>query len=163
MGSGGMVIMDEDSCMVEVARFFLEFCCDESCGKCPPCRVGTKQMLNLLEKICRGEGELADIDKLEDLCSVVRDASLCGLGQTAPNPVLTTLKYFRHEYEQHIREHRCVAGLCGNLQLSPCENTCPLNMNIPGCPPDADVIWYALTELLAGRTPQWNEKNLRYD
>jgi NADH-quinone oxidoreductase subunit F len=132
MGSGGMVIMDEDSCMVDVARFFLEFCCDESCGKCPPCRVGTKQMLNLLEKICRGEGALADLDQLEDLCSVVRDASLCGLGQTAPNPVLTTLKYFRHEYEQHIREHRCVAGLCGNLQLSPCENTCPLNMNIPG-------------------------------
>jgi NADH-quinone oxidoreductase subunit F len=132
MGSGGMVIMDEDSCMVEVARFFLEFCCDESCGKCPPCRVGTKQMLNLLEKICRGEGELADIDKLEDLCTVVRDASLCGLGQTAPNPVLTTLRYFRHEYEQHIREHRCVAGVCTNLQLSPCENTCPLNMNIPG-------------------------------
>ena len=123
MGSGGMVIMDEDSCMVDVARFFLEFCCDESCGKCPPCRVGTKQMLNLLEKICRGEGELADLDKLKDLCTVVRDASLCGLGQAAPNPVLTTLKYFRHEYEQHIREHRCVAGVCGNLQLSPCENT----------------------------------------
>jgi NADH-quinone oxidoreductase subunit F len=132
MGSGGMVIMDEDSCMVDVARFFLEFCCDESCGKCPPCRVGTKQMLNLLEKITRGEGELADLGKLEDLCNVVREASLCGLGQTAPNPVLTTLKYFRHEYEQHIREHRCVAGLCGNLQLSPCENTCPLHMNIPG-------------------------------
>ena len=132
MGSGGMVVMDEDSCMVEVARFFMEFCCDESCGKCPPCRVGTRQMSILLEKICRGEGGLADLDKLEALCTVVRDASLCGLGQTAPNPVLTTLKYFRHEYEQHIREHRCVAGVCGNLQLSPCENTCPLNMNIPG-------------------------------
>jgi NADH-quinone oxidoreductase subunit F len=131
MGSGGLVVMDEDSCMVDVARFFLEFCCDESCGKCPPCRVGTKQMLNLLEKICRGEGTLADLDQLQDLCNVVRDASLCGLGQTAPNPVLTTLRYFRHEYEQHIREHRCVAGVCGNLQLSPCENTCPLNMNIP--------------------------------
>jgi len=119
MGSGGMVVMDEDSCMVDVARFFLEFCCDESCGKCPPCRVGTKQMLNLLEKICRGEGELTDLDKLEALCVVVRDASLCGLGQAAPNPVLTTLKYFRHEYEQHIREHHCVAGVCGNLRLSP--------------------------------------------
>jgi NADH-quinone oxidoreductase subunit F len=131
MGSGGMVIMDEDSCMVDVARFFLEFCCDESCGKCPPCRVGTKQMLNLLEKICRGEGTLADLSLLEDLCGTVRDASLCGLGQTAPNPVLTTLRYFRHEYEQHIREHRCVAGVCGALAISPCENTCPLNMNIP--------------------------------
>ncbi len=132
MGSGGLVVMDEDSCMVDVARFFLEFCCDESCGKCPPCRVGTKQMLNLLEKICRGEAVLEDIDRLEALCHVVRDASLCGLGQTAPNPVLTTLKYFRHEYEQHIREHRCAAGVCAALQLSPCENTCPLNMNIPG-------------------------------
>ena len=132
MGSGGLVVMDEDSCMVDVARFFLEFCCDESCGKCPPCRVGTKQMLNLLEKICRGEAVLEDIDRLEALCHIVRDASLCGLGQTAPNPVLTTLKHFRHEYEQHIREHRCAAGVCTALQLSPCENTCPLNMNIPG-------------------------------
>ena len=132
MGSGGLVVMDEDSCMVDVARFFLEFCCDESCGKCPPCRVGTKQMLNLLEKICRGEGALEDLDRLEALCHVVRDASLCGLGQTAPNPVLTTLKHFRREYEQHIREHRCAAGVCTALQLSPCENTCPLNMNIPG-------------------------------
>ncbi len=132
MGSGGLVVMDEDSCMVDVARFFLEFCCDESCGKCPPCRVGTKQMLNLLEKICRGEGTLEDLDRLEALCHVVRDASLCGLGQTAPNPVLTTLKHFRREYEQHIREHRCAAGVCTALQLSPCENTCPLNMNIPG-------------------------------
>jgi NADH-quinone oxidoreductase subunit F len=132
MGSGGMVVMDEDSCMVDVARFFLEFCCDESCGKCPPCRVGTKQLLSLLEKICRGEGTLANLDQLEQLCAIVKDASLCGLGQTAPNPVLTTLKYFRHEYEQHIREHRCVAGACSALQLSPCENTCPLNMNIPG-------------------------------
>ncbi|MBM3860051.1 MAG: NADH-quinone oxidoreductase subunit NuoF [Verrucomicrobia bacterium] len=131
MGSGGMVVMDEDSCMVDVARFFLEFCCDESCGKCPPCRVGTKQMLDLLEKICRGEASLADLDLLESLCTTVKDASLCGLGQTAPNPVLTTLRYFRHEYEQHIREHRCVAGACGALAISPCENTCPLNMNIP--------------------------------
>jgi NADH-quinone oxidoreductase subunit F len=132
MGSGGLVVIDEDSCMVDFARFFLEFCCDESCGKCPPCRVGTKQLLNLLEKICKGEGQLSDLDQLESLSHVVKEASLCGLGQTAPNPVLTTLKYFRHEYEQHIREHRCVAGACTALQLSPCENTCPLNMNIPG-------------------------------
>ena len=131
MGSGGMVVVDEDSCMVDFARFFLEFCCDESCGKCPPCRVGTKQMLNILEKIIKGEGQLSDLALLEDLCVTVKDSSLCGLGQTAPNPVLTTLKYFREEYEQHIREHRCVAGACGALALSPCENTCPLNMNIP--------------------------------
>jgi NADH-quinone oxidoreductase subunit F len=132
MGSGGMVVMDEDSCMVDIARFFMEFCCDESCGKCPPCRVGTKQMLNILEKICRGEAELDDLGRLEQLAAVVRDASLCGLGQTAPNPVLTTLRNFRNEYEQHIREHCCVAGVCGALQLAPCENTCPLHMNIPG-------------------------------
>ncbi len=131
MGSGGMVVMDEDSCMVDVARFFLEFCCDESCGKCPPCRVGTRQMLGLLEKICRGEASLDDLKLLEDLCHTVKDASLCGLGQTAPNPVLTTLRYFRHEYEQHIREHRCAAGVCSALAISPCENTCPLHMNIP--------------------------------
>jgi NADH-quinone oxidoreductase subunit F len=132
MGSGGLVVMDEDSCMVDVARFFMEFCCDESCGKCPPCRVGTRQMLNLLEKICRGHGELSDLDKLEALGAVVKEASLCGLGQTAPNPLLTTLRYFRHEYEEHIREHRCAAGVCRDLFVSPCENSCPLHMNIPG-------------------------------
>jgi NADH-quinone oxidoreductase subunit F len=131
MGSGGMVVMDEDSCMVDVARFFMEFCCDESCGKCPPCRVGTKQMFNILDRICRGEAGLEDLDRLEQLAVVVKNASLCGLGQTAPNPVLTTLRNFRDEYEQHIREYRCVAGICGALQLSPCENTCPLHMNIP--------------------------------
>jgi NADH:ubiquinone oxidoreductase subunit F (NADH-binding)/(2Fe-2S) ferredoxin/Pyruvate/2-oxoacid:ferredoxin oxidoreductase delta subunit len=115
MGSGGLVVMDEDSCMVDVARFFLEFCCDESCGKCPPCRVGTKQMLNLLEKICHGEGEHDDLAKLEELSIMVKDASLCGLGQTAPNPVVTTLKYFRDEYLAHIVEKRCPARICRNL------------------------------------------------
>jgi NADH-quinone oxidoreductase subunit F len=132
MGSGGMVIMDEDSCMVNIARFFMEFCCDESCGKCPPCRVGTRQMLNILDRITQGHAELADLKKLEDLSMVVKDASLCGLGQTAPNPVLTTLRYFRQEYEEHIRERRCPAGVCENLFVSPCENSCPLHMNIPG-------------------------------
>ncbi len=132
MGSGGMVVMDEDACMVDVAQFFMEFCCDESCGKCPPCRVGTRQMLDILERICCGEAELDDLKKLEELSVVVRDASLCGLGQTAPNPVLTTLRYFRKEYEEHIREHRCRAGVCQDLFLSPCENSCPLHMNIPG-------------------------------
>jgi NADP-reducing hydrogenase subunit HndC len=115
MGSGGLVIMDEDSCMVDVARFFLEFCCDESCGKCPPCRVGTRQMLNILERICSGEAELEDLDRLESLAAVVKDASLCGLGQTAPNPVLTTLKYFRDEYIAHIVEKRCSARVCREL------------------------------------------------
>ncbi|HXR45871.1 MAG TPA: NADH-quinone oxidoreductase subunit NuoF [Candidatus Limnocylindrales bacterium] len=115
MGSGGMVVMDEDSCMVDVARFFMDFCCDESCGKCPPCRVGTRQMLNLLDRICTGEAELADIEKLESLATVVRDASLCGLGQTAPNPVLTTLRYFRDEYLAHVVEKRCPARVCREL------------------------------------------------
>ena len=115
MGSGGMVVMDEDSCMVDVARFFMEFCCDESCGKCPPCRVGTRQMLNILDRICAGEAELEDIEKLESLASVVRDASLCGLGQTAPNPVLTTLRYFRDEYLAHVEGKRCPARVCREL------------------------------------------------
>jgi NADP-reducing hydrogenase subunit HndC len=115
MGSGGMVVMDEDSCMVDVARFFMDFCCDESCGKCPPCRVGTRQMLNILDRICTGEAELADIEKLESLATVVRDASLCGLGQTAPNPVLTTLRYFRDEYLAHVVEKRCPARVCREL------------------------------------------------
>jgi len=115
MGSGGLVVMDEDSCMVDVARFFMEFCCDESCGKCPPCRVGTRQMLNILDRICAGQGEMDDIRKLEDLAAMVKDASLCGLGQTAPNPVLTTLRYFRDEYEAHILDRRCPARVCRDL------------------------------------------------
>jgi NADP-reducing hydrogenase subunit HndC len=115
MGSGGMVVMDEDSCMVDVAHFFMDFCCDESCGKCPPCRVGTRQMLSILERICNGQGELDDIKKLEDLAAMVKDTSLCGLGQTAPNPVLTTLRYFRDEYMAHIVEKRCPARVCREL------------------------------------------------
>jgi NADH:ubiquinone oxidoreductase subunit F (NADH-binding)/(2Fe-2S) ferredoxin/Pyruvate/2-oxoacid:ferredoxin oxidoreductase delta subunit len=115
MGSGGMVVMDEDSCMVDVARFFMDFCCDESCGKCPPCRVGTRQMLSILERICNGQGQLDDIQKLQDLAAMVKDTSLCGLGQTAPNPVLTTLRYFRDEYLAHIVEKRCPARVCRDL------------------------------------------------
>ncbi len=115
MGSGGLVVMDEDSCMVDVARFFLEFCCDESCGKCPPCRVGTRQMLGILEKISHGAADLADLDKLESLAVTIRDASLCGLGMTAPNPVLTTLRYFRDEYVEHIVHKRCRARVCRDL------------------------------------------------
>lgn len=125
MGSGGMVVVDEDTCMVDFARFFLEFCCDESCGKCPPCRVGTRQLLNILERICSGEAELEDLDRLEELALMVKDASLCGLGQTAPNPVLTTLKYFRDEYLAHIVEKRCPARVCRDLlQFTIIEEKC---------------------------------------
>jgi len=112
MGSGGMIVMDDTSCMVNVARFFVEFCMTESCGKCIPCRAGTAQMYTLLTRICTGEAELADLEMLEELCDTVRSTSLCGLGQTAPNPVLSTLKYFRNEYIDHIQHKRCPAGVC---------------------------------------------------
>ena len=115
MGSGGLIVMDEDNCMVDIAKFFLEFTVDESCGKCTPCRVGTVRMLEILEKITSGNGTLEDIDKLEELCNYVKSASLCGLGQTAPNPVLSTLQYFRDEYIAHVVEKRCPAGVCKNL------------------------------------------------
>ncbi|MDI6751350.1 MAG: NADH-quinone oxidoreductase subunit NuoF [bacterium] len=112
MGSGGMVVMDETTCMVGIAKFFLEFTQEESCGKCVPCRIGTKVMLDKLEDICAGKGQEGDIELLEDLAQDIKDASLCGLGQTAPNPVLTTIKYFRDEYEAHIKEKRCPAHSC---------------------------------------------------
>jgi bidirectional [NiFe] hydrogenase diaphorase subunit len=112
MGSGGMIVMDDTSCMVNVARFFIEFCMTESCGKCIPCRAGTAQMHTLLTRICDGIGTMEDLELLEDLCSTVKEASLCGLGQTAPNPVLSTLKYFRNEYIEHIVHKRCSAGVC---------------------------------------------------
>ena len=115
MGSGGLIVMDETTCMVDIAKFFLEFTVDESCGKCTPCRVGTKRLLELLDKITRGEGELADLDKMEELCYYIKDNALCGLGQTAPNPVLSTLRYFRDEYEAHVAEKRCPAGVCKKL------------------------------------------------
>lgn len=115
MGSGGLIVMDEDSCMVDVARFFLEFCVDESCGKCPPCRVGTVQMHKILQKITEGHGTMEDLETLEELCSMVRETSLCGLGQTSPNPILSTLRYFRDEYLAHILEKRCPAKVCRSL------------------------------------------------
>ncbi|MGI6343839.1 MAG: NADH-quinone oxidoreductase subunit NuoF [Bacillota bacterium] len=115
MGSGGLIVMDEATCMVDVARFFLEFTQDESCGKCIPCREGTKRMLEILERITRGEGKEEDIGLLEELAEVISKASLCGLGQTAPNPVLATLRFFRDEYEAHIKERRCPAGVCQAL------------------------------------------------
>ena len=115
MGSGGLIVMDETTCMVDIAKFFLEFTVDESCGKCTPCRVGTKRLLEILNKITSGNGTLEDIDKMEELCYYIKENSLCGLGQTAPNPVLSTLKYFRDEYEAHVTEHRCPAGACKAL------------------------------------------------
>ncbi len=115
IGSGGMIVMDEDNCMVDIAKFFLEFTVDESCGKCTPCRVGNRRMYEILEKITSGNGEMEDIERLETLCNYIKENSLCGLGQTAPNPVLSTLKYFRDEYEAHILEKRCPAGVCKKL------------------------------------------------
>ena len=115
MGSGGLIVMDETTCMVDIAKFFLEFTVDESCGKCTPCRVGTKRLLEILNKITSGKGTLEDIDKLEELCYYIKENSLCGLGQTAPNPVLSTLKYYRDEYIAHVTEHRCPAGACKAL------------------------------------------------
>ena len=115
MGSGGLIVMDEDTCMVDMAKFFLEFTVDESCGKCTPCRVGTKRLLELLDKITDGKGTLEDIDRLEELCNYIKANSLCGLGQTAPNPVLATLKFFRDEYIAHVVDKKCPAGVCKSL------------------------------------------------
>jgi NADH-quinone oxidoreductase subunit F len=131
MGSGGMIVMDEDNCMVDMARYFMDFCQDESCGKCTPCRVGTRRMLEILERICNGEGREGDIGLLEDLAQSIKDSALCGLGQTAPNPVLSTIRYFRHEYEAHIRDKHCDAAVCSALFKSPCQHTCPVGMDIP--------------------------------
>ena len=132
MGSGGMVVMDQDNCMVDVARYFIGFTAAESCGKCTPCREGLSQSLRILTAITKGEAVEEDLAELEALAHVTRDASLCGLGQTAANPVLTTLKYFRDDYLDHIRNRRCQAGACESLYLALCENSCPLHMNIPG-------------------------------
>lgn len=115
MGSGGLIVMDETDCMVDIAKFFLEFTVEESCGKCTPCRIGTKRMLEILTKITKGTAVIEDLDKLEELCHYVKENSACGLGQTAPNPVLSTLRYFRSEYEAHIKEKRCPAGVCKAL------------------------------------------------
>ncbi|MBO4898068.1 MAG: NADH-quinone oxidoreductase subunit NuoF [Clostridia bacterium] len=115
MGSGGLIVMDEDTCMVDIAKFFLEFTVDESCGKCAPCRVGTRRLLDILTKITEGNGTMEDLDKLEELCMAIKSSALCGLGQTAPNPVLSTLRYFRDEYEAHVRDKKCPAGVCKKL------------------------------------------------
>ena len=132
MGSGGLIVMDDDTCMVDVARFFLEFVQEESCGKCVPCRVGTKRMLEILERICAGAGVEGDIETLETLGRQIKDTSLCGLGQSAPNPVLSTIRYFRHEYEAHIRQRHCEAGVCPSLVRAPCQSACPAGVDVPG-------------------------------
>lgn len=132
MGSGGLVVMNEDTCMVDTARYFMDFIRDESCGKCLPCRNGTKRMLEILERITEGNGQAGDIELLEELAETIKQTAMCGLGQTAPNPVLSTLKYFRQEYENHIINKHCDAGVCANLQTSPCRNACPANVFVPG-------------------------------
>ena len=132
MGSGGLIVMDEDKCMVDVARFFMDFVQDESCGKCVPCRIGTKRMLEILERIHAGRGRPGDIELLEELAATVKETSICGLGQTAGNPVLSTLRNFRDEYEEHIRHRHCRAGVCADLFISPCQNACPAGVNVPG-------------------------------
>ncbi len=137
MGSGGLIVMDEDNCMVDIAKFFLEFTVDESCGKCTPCRIGTKRLYEILDKITKGQGTMEDLDKLEELSNSIKTGSLCGLGQSAPNPVLSTLRYFRDEYEAHVKEKRCPAGVCKDLLsysiiadkckgCSACSRKCPV-------------------------------------
>ena len=132
MGSGGLIVMDEDTCMVDTARYFMDFIVDESCGKCLPCRVGTRRMLEILERITEGEGREGDIEMLEELAETLQQTAMCGLGQTASNPVLSTIRYFRDEYETHIRAKHCDAGVCSNLYTSPCRNACPAGVNVPG-------------------------------
>ena len=137
MGSGGLIVMDEDNCMVDIAKFFLEFTVDESCGKCTPCRVGTKRLLEYLDKITSGKATMQDLDDLEELCYYIKDNALCGLGQTAPNPILSTLKYFRDEYVAHIVDKKCPAGVCKSLLqykitdackgCTLCARKCPVN------------------------------------
>ncbi|MCK4298922.1 MAG: SLBB domain-containing protein, partial [Planctomycetes bacterium] len=150
MGSGGLIVMDEATCMVDIARFFTDFCQQESCGKCVPCRVGTKRMLEMLTRITEGQGELADIDRLERLGEVIQQTSLCGLGQTAPNPVLSTIRYFRDEYEAHINEKCCPAGACQALLTyriledvctgcTACTKVCPVGA-ISGAPKQPHTI-----------------------
>ena len=151
MGSGGMVVMDESTCMVGMAQFFLDFTAKESCGKCVHCRIGTKRMLEILNRIVKGEGKDGDIELLEELCYSIKDGALCGLGQTAPNPVLTTIKYFRNEYEAHINEKKCPAKACTDLLsyrivedkcrgCTLCSKKCPVDA-ISGSPKNPHIIY----------------------
>ena len=132
MGSGGLIVMDENTCMVDLARFFMDFIQDESCGKCPPCRIGSKRMLEILRRITQGQGQPGDVEQLIELSERIRESALCGLGQTAPNPVLATLRFFREEYEEHIKHKHCRAGVCQALFDAPCQNACPADNNAWG-------------------------------
>jgi NADH-quinone oxidoreductase subunit F len=142
MGSGGLVVMDETTCMVDVSRFFLNFTRMESCGKCIPCRIGLKVMLDILERITEGRGEPSDIETLQDLGLAIKKASLCGLGQTAPNPILSTINYFRDEYEAHINDKRCPSNCCKQLLLwQVVEEKCvKCGACLKACPVDA-IVW----------------------
>ncbi len=131
MGSGGLIVLNEDKCAVDMARFFMDFVQDESCGKCTPCREGTKRMLEMLTNITKGKGKEGDIELLQEMAGIIKNASLCGLGQTAPNPVLSTIRYFRDEYEEHIKDKKCRAVVCSALFKSPCQHTCPAGMDVP--------------------------------
>ena len=142
MGSGGVIVMDDKTCMVDMARFFMEFIQEESCGKCTPCREGTRRLLQLLEKICEGRGEQGDIEKMEELSYVIRETALCGLGQTGPNPVLSTLRYFRDEFEEHIYAKKCPAKRCADLlEFRVIEQDCKkCGLCFKACPVDA-IAW----------------------
>jgi NADP-reducing hydrogenase subunit HndC len=142
MGSGGMIVMDDSTCMVDMARYFLDFIQDESCGKCTPCREGTRRMLQIVERITEGKGEEGDIETLEELASMIQESSLCGLGQTAPNPVLSTLRYFRDEYEEHIYDKKCRALTCvAMIEFKVDEEKCKMcGLCFKNCPVDA-ISW----------------------
>ena len=140
MGSGGMVILDEDNCMVDTARYFLEFTQNESCGKCTFCRIGTRQMLEVMDRIVNSEGEMEDLDKLTELAEDIKNGSLCNLGKTAPNPILTTIRYFKEEYEEHILESKCRAKVCKSMTayfIDPLKCVRACDACVGSCPPEA--------------------------
>ena len=154
MGSGGMVVMDENNCMVEIARFFLSFTQSESCGKCAPCRLGTTQLLEILTRITRGEGRMADIDTIRELGETMTEASLCGLGQASPKPALSTLKYFLKEFEDHIKEHRCAGAVCDSMVISACQHACPAGIDVPNyVAPVAEGDYEKSVEIIRERNP----------